>query len=120
MFILQRVLAHQEEQALLKAYIAEWRKFFTQCNYLPTPFKQLEISLVGKTGNSVLKKNQADESIVRKVRRLPGILDPSKNNRRDIKARRTILYLQGAGMHILICILFFISFYSVFLYEQFF
>lgn len=41
----ERVLAHQEEQALLKAYIAEWRKFFTQCSYLPMPFGQLEAAL---------------------------------------------------------------------------
>lgn len=62
----QRVLAHEEDQALLKAYIAEWRKFFTQCNYLPTPFRQLEQSLGGKTG-SVAKKQATDESIVRKL-----------------------------------------------------
>ena len=41
----ERVLSHQEEQALLKAYIAEWRKFFTQCSYLPMPFGQLESAL---------------------------------------------------------------------------
>ncbi|PSN34374.1 Cullin-5 [Blattella germanica] len=63
----QRVLSHQEDQALLKAYIAEWRKFFTQCNYLPTPFRQLETSLQGKTTASVPKKSQNDESIVRKL-----------------------------------------------------
>lgn len=62
----QRVLAHQEEQALLKAYIAEWRKFFAQCNYLPTPFRQLETSLVGKVPASVQKKCQPDD-IVRKL-----------------------------------------------------
>nr|CAD7256069.1 unnamed protein product [Timema shepardi] len=50
----QRVLSHQEDQALLKAYIAEWRKFFTQCNYLPTPFRQLETSLAGKTSTSLM------------------------------------------------------------------
>ncbi|XP_039288554.1 cullin-5 [Nilaparvata lugens] len=61
----QRVLSHQEDQALLKAYIAEWRKFFTQCNYLPTPFRQLENSLAGKT--SAAKKPPNDESIVRKL-----------------------------------------------------
>lgn len=60
-------MAHQEEQALLKAYIAEWKKFFTQCNYLPTPFRQLEASLLGKTSVSQQKKSQTDESIVRKV-----------------------------------------------------
>ncbi|XP_034940413.1 cullin-5 isoform X2 [Chelonus insularis] len=63
----QRVLAHQEEQALLKAYIAEWRKFFTQCNYLPTPFRQLENSLAGKTGSNGPKKTQPEESLVRKM-----------------------------------------------------
>ena len=41
----ERVLSHQEEQALLKAYIAEWRKFFTQCSYLPMPFGQLESAM---------------------------------------------------------------------------
>ena len=60
-------MAHEEEQELLKAYIAEWKKFFTQCNYLPTPFRQLEASLKGKTSCSMQKKNQTEESIVRKV-----------------------------------------------------
>lgn len=63
----QRVLQHQEEQALLKSYIAEWRKFFTQCNYLPTPFRQLESSLAGKTNMNTQKRNQNDESIIRKL-----------------------------------------------------
>lgn len=63
----ERVLSHQEEQALLKAYIAEWRKFFTQCSYLPMPFGQLESALQGKTTANVSKKQQADESVVRKL-----------------------------------------------------
>lgn len=68
-----RVLAHRQEEALLKAYITEWRKFFTQCNYLPTPFKQLESALQGKQTSSGgmqgsgCKKGQAEESIVRKL-----------------------------------------------------
>ncbi|XP_056631076.1 cullin-5 [Diorhabda carinulata] len=69
-----RVLAHRQEEALLKAYIAEWRKFFTQCNYLPTPFRQLETSLQGKPAsvnssvqNNSGKKNPGEESIVRKL-----------------------------------------------------
>lgn len=66
---MQRVLAHQEEQALLKAYIAEWRKFFTQCNYLPTPFRQLETYLAGKTGSNIQKRNLIND-IVRKVKEL--------------------------------------------------
>lgn len=69
-----RVLAQCEEQALLKAYITEWRKFFTQCNYLPTPFRQLETALLNKTPGSGLsfgthKKGttNTEESIVRKL-----------------------------------------------------
>lgn len=69
-----RVLAQREEQALLKAYIAEWRKFFTQCNYLPTPFRQLESALQGKSASGTSnvqsggnKKNQQEDSIVRKL-----------------------------------------------------
>lgn len=62
----QRVLSHQDDQALLKAYIAEWRKFFTQCDYLPTPFRQLETALAGKS-MAANKKPQNEESIVRKL-----------------------------------------------------
>nr|XP_023016172.1 cullin-5 [Leptinotarsa decemlineata] len=69
-----RVLAHRQEEALLKAYIAEWKKFFTQCNYLPTPFRQLESSLQGKpttsssnVQNNTNKKSLGDESMVRKL-----------------------------------------------------
>ncbi|KAA0720058.1 Cullin-5 [Triplophysa tibetana] len=42
-----RVLSHQDDTALLKAYIMEWRKFFTQCDILPKPFCKLEITLLG-------------------------------------------------------------------------
>ncbi|KMQ97503.1 cullin-5 [Lasius niger] len=86
----QRVLAHQEEQALLKAYIAEWRKFFTQCNYLPTPFRQLEAYLAGKTSSSTQKRNQPDD-IVRKL-----MLDSwNQSIFNDIKQR-----LQDAAMRL--------------------
>lgn len=63
----ERVLSHQEEQALLKAYIAEWRKFFAQCSYLPMPFGQLETALQGKTTTAVQKNKQSEESVVRKL-----------------------------------------------------
>lgn len=65
--VLQKVMAHQEDQALLKAYIAAWRKFFSQCNYLPMPFGQLEMTLMNKSSNSASKKAGSDESIVRKA-----------------------------------------------------
>jgi cullin-5 len=61
-------MAHQEDQALLKAYISSWRKFFIQCSYLPMPFHQLELALLNKPPtNNAQKKSNNDESIVRKV-----------------------------------------------------
>lgn len=63
----ERVLSHQEEQTLLKAYIAEWRKFFNQCSYLPQPFGQLETALQGKTTSNQKAKQTAEESVVRKL-----------------------------------------------------
>lgn len=66
----QRVLTHEEDQSLLRAYISEWRKFFTQCSYLPMPFFQLETALQGKSHSSIQKKPQqnTDDSLVRKVK----------------------------------------------------
>lgn len=46
------ILAQREEQALINAYIIEWRKFFTQSNYLPSPFRQLEIYKNAVSSNS--------------------------------------------------------------------
>ncbi|XP_070567709.1 cullin-5-like [Ptychodera flava] len=63
----KRVISDQDDSALLKAYIIEWRKFFTQCGYLPEPFRQLEVSLSGKTVSSTQRKNQPEDSIVRKL-----------------------------------------------------
>uniref|UniRef100_A0A672S6B3 Cullin-5 n=1 Tax=Sinocyclocheilus grahami TaxID=75366 RepID=A0A672S6B3_SINGR len=60
-----RVLSHQDDTALLKAYIVEWRKFFTQCDILPKPFCKLEITLLGNQGSN--KKSNVEDSIVRKL-----------------------------------------------------
>ncbi|ALC46200.1 Cul-5 [Drosophila busckii] len=54
-FIVQaqsKVQAQRGEQALLATYIVEWRKFFTQSNYLPLPFRQLEQSPQVKPSSS--------------------------------------------------------------------
>lgn len=63
-------MAHQEDQALLKAYITEWRKFFTQCKYLPTPFRSLENNLNGKPSAGSKKCSSDKDSVVRKVKLL--------------------------------------------------
>ncbi|XP_055923127.1 cullin-5 [Eupeodes corollae] len=69
----KKVQNQSGEQALLKTYIVEWRKFFTQSSYLPLPFRQLEITLQGRSLSSAnnasinQKKLNNDESIVRKL-----------------------------------------------------
>ena len=63
----ERVVNHQEDQALLKAYIAEWRKFFSQCSYLPMPFGQLESALQGKMTMSMRQTKQNEDIVVRKL-----------------------------------------------------
>ena len=58
----ERVLLHQEEQALLKAYIAEWGKFFTLLASWRLPCKA---RLVVQT--PVSKKTSSNESVVRQL-----------------------------------------------------
>ncbi|XP_019847093.1 cullin-5 [Bactrocera dorsalis] len=59
----QRKLQSQRgEQALLTTYIVEWRKFFTQSNYLPLPFRQLEQSLQFKVPTSTSTSTSASSS----------------------------------------------------------
>nr|CAB3234773.1 cullin-5-like [Phallusia mammillata] len=58
-----RIRSHHEGNALLRAYIVEWQKFFSQCVYLPEPFSQLEKSLSDRTN----KRKQEQQSIVRKL-----------------------------------------------------
>ena len=65
----QRVQAHEEESALLKAYIGEWSKYFTQCDYLPKPFQAMEME---GTNNKPKKKNQEGNNRVKQVRGLHG------------------------------------------------
>ena len=63
------MLHDQEDTTLLKAYISEWSKFFTQCNYLPKPFGPLETALTQMNADRQQKKTvQSEDTIVRKVR----------------------------------------------------
>ena len=64
---LQRVLEHEDDSTLLRAYISEWSKFFTQCNYLPKPFNTLESNLQGKAGGGASKRPLTDGITVQKV-----------------------------------------------------
>ncbi|GIY78425.1 hypothetical protein CDAR_272011 [Caerostris darwini] len=65
--VMSNVFADQEDQALLKAYTAEWRKFFTQCTYLPVPFSEIEISLGVKTAYNVKKNTKQGEKDIRRM-----------------------------------------------------
>lgn len=60
-------MSNQEDQALLKAYIAAWTKFFNQCFFLPKPFTQVEQALVAKS-NSGPKKINGEQGVLTKVR----------------------------------------------------
>lgn len=75
----KKIQNQRGERELLKSYIVEWRRFFTQSSYLPLPFRQLEITLQGRhipTNNSTInKKSYNDESVVRKI-----MLDSWNNN----------------------------------------
>lgn len=58
------ILAQREEQALINAYIVEWRKFFTQSNYLPSPFRQLELSKqITSSNNSQGPGNSSNSTV---------------------------------------------------------
>ncbi|KAK2727846.1 hypothetical protein QYM36_008357, partial [Artemia franciscana] len=86
-----RVLQHQDEQALLNAYISEWTRFWTQCSYLPMPFVQLEACLLGKTTSNPQRKQPVQESMVKKL-----MLDSwNKSIFSSIKQK-----LQDAAMHL--------------------
>ncbi|PIK56997.1 putative cullin-5 [Apostichopus japonicus] len=72
-FVLQvkeKVVHDQDENALLRAYIREWSKYFTQSTYLPMPFNALEKMLVSSkdsTNNQQKKTSKVEEdSEVRK------------------------------------------------------
>ncbi|XP_076823937.1 cullin-5-like isoform X1 [Clavelina lepadiformis] len=59
----ERIKSHHEGHALLRAYVAEWQKFYDQCDYLPAPFAQLEKSMYDRNK----KKKDETYGIVRKL-----------------------------------------------------
>lgn len=96
-FCFQRVLSHQDDTALLKAYIVEWRKFFTQCDILPKPFCQLEVTLLGKQSSN--KKSNMEDSIVRKVCVSPCCFLMSPNALNIFRKKAFILIYVGFAIH---------------------
>lgn len=111
LYLFQRVLHNQEDSALLKAYIAEWGKFFTQCDYLPKPFMQLETSLASKTHMPMQKKTQGEESIVRKVGlhfiatniKTSGLIAPFPN-RFQVQEQHTLIPAFSLLVHPSVCL----------------
>jgi cullin-5 len=49
-------LRHEDDEALLRAYISAWSKFFEQTNYLPHPFSSMNMK------KSESKANQASSA----------------------------------------------------------
>ncbi|GIY54438.1 cullin-5, partial [Caerostris extrusa] len=62
------ILVHKEDNALLKAYIAEWRKFFTQCTYLPLPFVELDKTVAEKSASDELMIDFWDQMIFSRIK----------------------------------------------------
>uniref|UniRef100_A0A0R3RZ92 Cullin-5 n=1 Tax=Elaeophora elaphi TaxID=1147741 RepID=A0A0R3RZ92_9BILA len=62
----RRIMQHEEENAILRVYISEWTKFYTQTEYLPKPFSYIseQKNLVLKAKNSVKEPNVVVSSIM--------------------------------------------------------
>ncbi len=69
--LFQRVLAHEEDNSLLREYISESEKFLAQCSYLPLPFEELEKKLQGMTYR-VQKKPQEYTDVKKVNKKSPG------------------------------------------------
>ncbi|KAK6108277.1 Cullin-5 [Brugia pahangi] len=55
----RRIMQHEEENAVLRIYISEWAKFYTQTKYLPKPFSYIseQKNLILKPENSMREAN---------------------------------------------------------------
>ncbi|RNA29773.1 cullin-5 [Brachionus plicatilis] len=66
--IQDQIKRHEDDQALLRAYIGAWSKFLDQSNYLPHPFSSMEATNA-KSNSSMnsLSQRKTPESHVRKL-----------------------------------------------------
>nr|CRZ24456.1 BMA-CUL-5 [Brugia malayi] len=62
----RRIMQHEEENAILRIYISEWAKFYTQTKYLPKPFSYIseQKNLILKPENSMREANFVVSSIM--------------------------------------------------------
>ncbi|XP_065837404.1 cullin-5-like [Oscarella lobularis] len=60
----RRVMMNEDDSTLLKAYIAEWTRFFTQTDYLPKPFRK---SSTGEGKGSATTPGNDDGALVLKL-----------------------------------------------------
>ena len=74
------VMAHQEDQALLRAYIAAWQRFHFQYEYFPLPFRQWEQLHQPEKSSAKIPSKDHENEIVRKVSSLavfyPVLIEP--------------------------------------------
>ena len=87
-------MKHEDDSTLLRAYIGEWSKFFTQCNYLPKPFGTLESNLQGKAGGGASKRPLTDGITVQKVKHF-SVVKRMKQLWSDNKCRVTEILFFG-------------------------
>lgn len=61
----RRIMQHEEENAILRIYISEWAKFYTQTKYLPKPFSYIseQKNLILKPENSMREANFVVSSV---------------------------------------------------------
>ncbi|VDK84517.1 unnamed protein product [Litomosoides sigmodontis] len=62
----RRIMQHEEENAILRVYISEWAKFYTQTEYLPKPFSYIseQKNVILKPKNLVKEPNVVVSSIM--------------------------------------------------------
>jgi cullin-5 len=55
-------LSHEDDEALLRAYINVWSKFFDQTIYLPLPFTSMEVNSTTKANSSAQQSQSTSSS----------------------------------------------------------
>lgn len=55
----KQILRHEDDEALLRAYINVWTKFLDQSNYLPYPFSSMEQNPSSKSNSTAVINNTA-------------------------------------------------------------
>jgi cullin-5 len=58
----EQILRHEDDEALLRAYINVWTKFLDQSNYLPHPFVSMEVNPIKSNASTSIGSNSSSNS----------------------------------------------------------